>query len=137
MCVMIGGMRLGLRWLIVADKGGIVWKGNLSGNLQTLGTRVKARMVATARHVAPQIQSDMRENAKWNDVTGNARNGLFASVKVSTNKVDIVLYHSVPYGIWLELRWSGKYAIITPSLAKWGPRYFALLSKSVFKGGGS
>lgn len=113
-------------------KDGIEWKGDLSGNLQTLGARTKNRMVATARYVAPQIQSDMRENAKWTDRTGNARNGLFATVQVSKNEVAIVLYHSVPYGIWLELRWSGKYAIITPSLAKWGPKFFALLAKSVF-----
>lgn len=111
---------------------GIEWKGDLSGNLQTLGLRTKARMVATAKYVAPQIQSDMRSNASWQDQTGNARNGLFTQVQVDTNHVAIVLYHSVPYGIWLELRWSGKYAIITPSLAKWGPKFFALLAKKVF-----
>jgi hypothetical protein len=120
----------------VANEGpNIQWSGNLSGNIQTLGLRTKARMVATAKYVAPQIQSDMRANAPWEDQTGNARNGLFSVVQVSTNEVAIVLYHSVPYGIWLELRWSGKYAIITPSLAKWGPRFFALLAKAVFDEG--
>lgn len=116
----------------MASKGGIEWKGDLSGNLQTLGARTKNRMVATARYIAPQIQTDMRENAPWQDQTGNARNGLFTKVLVEKNNVAIVLYHSVPYGIWLELRWSGKYAIVTPSLAKWGPKYFALLAKAVF-----
>ena len=116
----------------MASKDGFEWKGDLSGNLQTLGARTKNRMVATARYIAPQIQSDMRTNAPWQDQTSNARNGLFAVVVVSTNAVSIVLYHSVPYGIWLELRWSGKYAIITPSLAKWGPKFFALLAKAVF-----
>ena len=116
----------------MADKGGITWSGNLSGNLNTLGAKTKARMVAVAKYVAPQIQSDMRSNAPWEDQTGNARNGLFAVTQVSTNVVDIVLYHSVPYGIWLELRWSGKYAIITPSLAKWGPKTMSLLSKALF-----
>lgn len=111
---------------------GIEWRGDLTGNLQTLHARTKNRMVATARYVAPQIQTDMRNSAPWTDQTGNARNGLFAVVQTNTNQVAIVLYHSVPYGIWLELRWSGKYAIITPSLAKWGPKFFALLAKSVF-----
>lgn len=113
-------------------KPGMSWKGELSGNLQRLGPKTKARMVAVAKYVAPQIQSDMRENAPWQDQTGNARNGLFTTVRVSTKRVDIVLYHSVPYGIWLELRWSGKYAIITPSLAKWGPRTMSLLAKGLF-----
>ena len=112
--------------------GGFEWKGDLFGNVNTFGTKTKARMVAVAKFSAPQIQSDMRQNAAWQDRTGNARNGLFAKPQVSTNAVAIVLYHSVPYGIWLELRWSGKYAIITPSLAKWGPRVMALLAKSLF-----
>jgi hypothetical protein len=117
----------------VANEGPhIEWSGDLTGNLQTLGARTKNRMAATAKYVAPQIQSDMRANAPWTDRTGNARNGLFTQVQVSTNEVAIVLYHSVPYGIWLELRWSGKYAIITPMLAKWGPQFFALLAKAVF-----
>ena len=110
----------------------IEWSGDLTGNIQTLGARTKNRMVATATYIAPKIQADMRESARWTDQTGNARNGLFAAVKTSTNQVAIVLYHSVPYGIWLELRWSGRYAIITPSLAKWGPKYFELLAKAVF-----
>lgn len=114
------------------DNGGIEWKGELSTNLANFGLKVKSRMVAVAKHAAPQIQSDMRENAPWQDQTGNARQGLFAQAQVSTNRVDIVLYHSVPYGIWLELRWSGKYAIITPSLAKWGPRVMGTLSKALF-----
>ena len=111
---------------------GISWSGTLSGNLNTFGAKTKARMVAVAKYAAPQIQSDMRSNAPWEDQTGNARNGLFAKEQISTNRVDIVLYHSVPYGIWLELRWSGKYAIITPSLAKWAPKVMALVSKSLF-----
>ena len=119
----------------MADGGGIEWKGNLVANLNQFGPKTKSRMVATAKFVAPQIQSDMRSNAPWTDQTGNARNGLFTSVQVSTNNVAIVLYHSVPYGIWLELRWSGKYAIITPSLAKWGPKTMALLAKALFQNG--
>lgn len=110
----------------------VEWSGTMTGNLQTLGARNKARMVATARAVAPRIQSHMRTNAPWNDRTGNARNGLFTRVDTSTNQVDIVLYHSVPYGIYLETRWSGKYAIINPSIQYWAPKFFALLAKSIF-----
>lgn len=118
-------------------KAGIRWSGNMTGNLRTLGLRNKAAMVSTAKFVAPQIQADMRANASWTDQTGNARNGLFAVAQTSPNRVVIVLYHSVPYGIFLEVRWSGKYAIIAPSIQKWGPRFFALLAKAMFDGTGS
>lgn len=114
----------------------IEWSGSMSGNLQTLGIRNKARMVATAKYTAPKIQAWMRTNASWTDRTSNARNGLFTSVQISENKVDIVLYHSVPYGVWLEVRWSGRYAIINPAIQYWGPKYFALLAKAIFDGPG-
>ena len=113
----------------------ITWKGNMSGNIHTLGIRNKAAMVATAKFMSPKIQAHMRENAPWNDQTGNARQGLFTSVQTSKNLVVIVLYHSVPYGIYLETRWSGKYAIINPSIEYWGPKFFALLAKAMFDEG--
>jgi hypothetical protein len=93
-------------------------------------------MVSTAKLIAPRAQGWMRNNATWIDQTGNARNGLFATVQTATNEVAIVLYHSVPYGIWLEVRWSGRYAIINPAIQYWGPKYFALLAQSMFKGSG-
>ena len=114
----------------------IEWSGTMSGNLQTLGTRNKAAMVATAKLIGPRAQAWMRTNATWTDQTGNARNGLFAQVQTATNQVAIVLYHSVPYGIWLEVRWSGRYAIINPAIQYWGPKYFALLAKAMFDGPG-
>lgn len=131
MCGLSDGMRLGARWLTVAD--GIKWSGDLSGNLKGLNRRNQAAMVATAKLFAPRIQAHMRNNASWTDQTGNARNGLFTSVQVSKNQTAIVLYHSVPYGVWLEVRWDGKYAIINPSIQYWAPKYFAMLAKSMFK----
>jgi hypothetical protein len=104
----------------------------MTGNIRTLNLRNKAAMVATAKYVAPQIQGHMRANASWTDRTGNARNGLFATVQTGADEVRIVLGHSVPYGFWLEVRWSGKYAIIIPTLQVWGPKFFALLAKSMF-----
>jgi hypothetical protein len=29
---------------------------------------------------------------------------------------ELILLHSMPYGIWLEVRWSGRYAIIGPTM---------------------
>jgi hypothetical protein len=63
----------------------------------------------------------MRQNAPWTDQTGNARNGLFAEAKHDWGRTHaIVLYHSVPYGIWLEVRHQGRYAIILPTAKEQG-----------------
>jgi hypothetical protein len=72
--------------------------------------------------MAPEVESYMKNNAPWTDRTGNARNGLAARAYESGNEVGIVLYHQVSYGIWLEVRWSGRYAIINPTIEEMGPR---------------
>jgi hypothetical protein len=59
-----------------------------------------------------------KQNAPWTDRTGNARAGLFAKTNVldGANSFELVVAHSVHYGIWLEVRFSGKYAIIQPTV---------------------
>lgn len=60
----------------------------------------------------------MKTNAPWTNRTGNARNGLHAEpYAIEGGKAfEIVVAHSVPYGIWLETRFSGKYAILMPTV---------------------
>jgi len=73
-------------------------------------------------HEATKVQDYMRSNAPWTDRTSNARNGLFARATSGGVVHSIVAYHTVPYGIWLEVRHSGKYAIITPTIQYEGQR---------------
>lgn len=111
----------------------ISWEGDLTEQrVQQIGPTIKRAMVAAARRSAPQIEGWMRSNAKWIDRTGNARSGLGAEVQVSTNTVAIVLFHSVPYGIWLEVRWSGRYAIIEPAIIEWAPKYVDMVARLAF-----
>jgi len=65
---------------------------------------------------------DMKRKAPWTDRTGNARNGLFTapSTGVGGNDWTILFSHSVTYGIWLEIRNNGKYAIIMPTVLRTG-----------------
>lgn len=77
-------------------------------------------MIAS-QSMAPEVENYMKSNAPWNDQTGNARNGLFARAYSEGDETGIVLGHSVDYGIWLEVRWSGRYAIIEPAIAAMGP----------------
>jgi hypothetical protein len=80
--------------------------------------RMKRRIETYLEYETDNVQTYMRENASWTDRTGAARQGLFAN-RFGT---DIVVFHTVPYGIWLEVRWSGKYAIIVPTIKNEGRR---------------
>lgn len=67
-------------------------------------------------------ESEMKANAPWTDRTGNARNGLAATSGSDGDVHVLVLYHQVPYGIYLEVKNSGEYAIIMPTVQSIGPR---------------
>jgi hypothetical protein len=36
----------------------------------------------------------------------------------------LTLQHTVEYGIWLEIRWGGRYAIIVPTIEQLGPEIY-------------
>lgn len=111
---------------------GITWSGDLTTKLNQFGPRVKRAMTVGAKKIEPEAEAYMKSNASWNDVTGNARAGLHAETEVETNRVTIYLYHSVPYGPWLELRWSGRYQIINPTIEVMAPRLMQLVSDLAF-----
>lgn len=113
--------------------------GPLIQNLATFDARAKLGIEAILQLHAPRIEGEMRRRAPWNDQTGNARNGLTARAQggglgrarnaqgqfQGGGGYSIVLSHGVPYGIWLEVRFSGRYAIIDPTIQREGPAVMA------------
>lgn len=71
---------------------------------------------------AVRMQTYARENAPWNDRTGMARSGLDVDVEDAGDTIKISLFHTVDYGLFLELRWGGAYAIILPTIEALGPQ---------------
>lgn len=72
----------------------------------------------------------MRQNAPWNDQTGNARNGLHTTTFHEVGGTHgIVCAHSMPYGIWLEVKFSGRDGIIPATVRNGGDALMTLLSK--------
>lgn len=67
------------------------------------------------------IVSEAQRNAPWADRTGDAREGLEATVKNEKGEVVLYLYHTVEYGLWLEVIQSGRFATIMPTLERMGP----------------
>lgn len=74
-------------------------------------------------------QSEMKTNAPWTDRTSAARNGLFTAVRRSGRVRTITFSHSVHYGIWLEVKYSGRDAIIMPTIFNVGPRLMKAIAQ--------
>lgn len=80
------------------------------------------------QRLAEDVEAYAKEHAPWQDQSGDAREGLTAeAVSEGLFQKAIYLYHTVDYGIWLEIRWSGMYAIIIPTIEHMGPVVMAEL----------
>lgn len=96
--------------------------------------KVNEAVMAVLEFKAPQVEAHMKNNAPWVDQTGNARQGLRAQAYDNGGDLKgIVLYHQVPYGIWLELKYSGEYAIILPTIEAMGPEVMSSLENILGK----
>lgn len=104
----------GVATFVLTDKG-------LSQKLREGDKKVQRAVMARLQYYAPQIEADAKVSAPWTDQTSNARNGLAARAYQDGDETGIILFHQVPYGIYLETRWSGRYAVIMPTIDKWGP----------------
>lgn len=104
---------------------GIVWKRSPAALVQGLGQyeqRLIAALDALALYWTAPLEASAKANAPWTDRTGNARQTLFSVREAEREVVRIYLSHGVPYGKWLELCNSGRYAIVMKTLQRhYGP----------------
>lgn len=59
-----------------------------------------------------KLESAAKENARWQNRTGHARQRLKGGYSKVVNGYELSLAHGVDYGIWLELANEKRYAII-------------------------
>lgn len=114
----------------------------IADGLEKYGERALAAVQAAASYWGQSIQDEARENAAWEDRTGNARGGLFFAVdgfgldpitgtvtpEATSDMSDIAvesgsketlivtLAHTVFYGKYLETSNGGTYAIIMSTI---------------------
>lgn len=74
---------------------------------------------------APEVASWMKQNASWQDRTGNARQSLDSEVIELTEAIVLAFGHGVDYGRFLENANAGRYAIVGPALDYFAPRIWA------------
>jgi hypothetical protein len=103
---------------------------DLVNNIEDIPGFLSKAVKATMKYHEPRAENWMKTNAPWTDRTTNARNGLAARYAGEDGGVHtMVLFHQVPYGIWLEVRHEGEYAIILPALQEVGPNVMSTLNK--------
>lgn len=91
--------------------------GALERHLKSIPHDVQEGMKEGARSLAEEIEAWAKDNAPWEDRTGDAREGLHAVVMQNKrDEVSIVLAHEVEYGPYLENVGGGMYAIILPTM---------------------
>ena len=74
---------------------------------------------------APKIEAHMKATASWVDRTGNLRASHYAAVERLVNEIAIYIDYGLDYGVYLEFKNAGRYAIIGPTLDKFGPEIWA------------
>lgn len=125
-----------LKWVVPPMK--------LAKGIEDYGQKVLVAIQAVANYWGQSNQDEARENAQWEDRTGNARGGIFFAVdgfgletltgevtaeaksemsdvaieSGSSNTLVITLAHTVFYGKFLELSNGGRYAIIMSTMEK-------------------
>lgn len=112
---------------------GLVWiDRSLFKSVPVFAVSLDRVISGVMEYEANEAQNFMRTNASWTDQTANARQGLFARyVGGSGAKHVIVLYHTMPYGIYLELKHAGKYKIIMPATEQAGRDVMSSLNKAM------
>lgn len=90
--------------------------GRLKTNLRNFDNDINALVSAVFDYRGDRAVAWMKTNAKWTDRTANARATLQATGEFHPDYWILHLFGGMPYQIWLEIRFAGRYAIITPAV---------------------
>lgn len=108
--------------MVAVVSGARIKRDTLTASLETLDDTHREVIKDIMEYWGVKGVSEMKSGARWTDRTGNARQGLRFRVTQAGDQTTLVYFGSMPYSIWLEIRWSGKYAIIGPVISTVIPR---------------
>lgn len=78
---------------------------------------IERTVLRIAQYWSAVLESYAKDTAPWTDRTGNARQSLHTFIEeLSRDTVTLYLSHGMEYGIHLETRYAGRYAIIWPTI---------------------
>lgn len=89
----------------------------LEKGLKALESKAMAAVeMKVSTQYVPKLRESAQLNARWENLTGEARRRLNSSYETVSNGFNLVLAHGVDYGIWLELANEKRYAIIMETI---------------------
>lgn len=110
----------------------VVWTGadEMNRKIDALPDQYTQALVRIATYWAAVMETYAKQNASWTDRTGIARQSLHTIVEqLGKDTVNLYLSHGVDYGIFLEVRWAGRYAIIWPTIEAHLPKINTMLQE--------
>lgn len=90
--------------------------GDLSSGLSKIKDKTDLAVRILAVQGGQKLQDFARENRRWTDRTGHARQRLTGGAEAVSNGYRIYLAHGVDYGIWLELAHEKRFSIIPQAI---------------------
>ncbi|QLF84345.1 hypothetical protein SEA_KARATE_21 [Microbacterium phage Karate] len=122
----------------MASKVGLTWTSDtLTAAFSNAPTKAVQYLARTTEYYSFRSETFAKSKAKWTDRTGNARGSLSgtyeANIGASSARFEITISHGMPYGIWLELRWGAKFAIINKTVDNQGKAFFDTANKVMAK----
>jgi len=75
----------------------------ISGQIASRKQRARSALLELCQTSGKNLATRSKQNARWNDRTGNARAGIDSEVVASGDVIEMVVYHTMEYGKYLEL----------------------------------
>lgn len=84
--------------------------------LESMQAKTRASLQIIADSAVKAMETYAKDNARWTDRTGNARQRLKGGTRWEESALIAAITHNVYYGMWLELAHGKKYAILEEAL---------------------
>ncbi len=102
-----------------------------AGSLELYMERVETTLLMEMVRIASEIEAWAKANHPWNNITGDAEAGLTCKAEFTGAGVKVTLSHGVSYGIWLEVKYAGKWGVIEPALSAAYPDVMAAMVRAL------
>lgn len=107
--------------------------------VQAEADAIEAEVVAYVESLLDEVEAWLKTNAPWQDRTGEARANLYSDIEqVVRQSVTLLMSHGphIPYSVFLEHGFRGRYSVLRPALDYWQPVIFEGVRQIVRRHGG-
>ena len=89
--------------------------------LYDYGCRAVSALDGAGRSAAADMEAYAKSNRPWTDRTGNARRTLEGVAGRQGNRFSVGVEGHMPYSVFLELGFGGRYSILAPTVRHFAP----------------